>query len=701
MTVLTSILIQHIDSVQTDGAALILLIHQVIIAGILVVAVMSNGFRWFGVCWTIGIILSPTWPTVIHFDIVWNRWGLHEPLAVSLVATSAALSIVGPLLIRRGLFLFRGQTTPYTTPLIAACITPFFLFMLEEFHFFQHEIIFVSIIGVLSAGAWILAALAVSGTTKIGPEPRHGRFVRYSLLSIGALTIVRTLPFTDPGSLNGSTDLIWIARFHVLTTVLMMILMLGLLVSLIMMVGASDRAALERSNEQLTKFAQATKLVTSRLGPTDFEIEYALTDICQASIRAIECDFVCVWRSIDGVMKVVEGVSNTRWGIPVGTIRHPHDLPVYFDLVRVGQMIRSDNLSMDAGLAMEEYAADNAIGAMIEVPVLLDGELSGTLCFGSTSPRIWNPAEISFAEAMAAALRLAVETFRRRSAVQEIVSLAKAKEAALTERNDVLTRLVAAERHMRKVEKMATHRDKLHSLGEMAGQLTHEINNFVHPLPNLLKGLRQDMDTDAFNARMSTAQKLVGSAKEILARYLRFAKVNEADPNWIDANQSLDNSLSLCKTILTSPKVLIQDVDLPKGVRFYGHDNGLAQILVNLTKNAMDAIADDGVIKISARTTDLSHNTVVHDHLKSPLTLLIEVADNGSGMDREVMERCFLPAFSTKVEDGQVTSGLGMGLAITARMVHSWGGEIKVSSEPDVGTVFFIYLRAAEVDQAS
>jgi two-component system NtrC family sensor kinase len=107
-----------------------------------------------------------------------------------------------------------------------------------------------------------------------------------------------------------------------------------------------------------------------------------------------------------------------------------------------------------------------------------------------------------------------------------------------------------------------------------------------------------------------------------------------------------------------------------------GDPSQLQQILLNLLNNALYALQgkENGEIRITS-TREAS-------------TVTVSVADNGCGIDPEIIDKIFLPFFTTK----PVGQGTGLGLSTIYGIVERWGGQVRVSSEPDVGSVFTVRL---------
>jgi signal transduction histidine kinase len=109
-----------------------------------------------------------------------------------------------------------------------------------------------------------------------------------------------------------------------------------------------------------------------------------------------------------------------------------------------------------------------------------------------------------------------------------------------------------------------------------------------------------------------------------------------------------------------------------------GDLSALSQALINLCKNARDAMPNGGVLHIAAKQAGDKAEVVV--------------SDTGEGMGKETIERCFDPFFTTK----PIGKGIGMGLSATYGIIKSHAGLISVDSEPGKGTIFKIQFPLAE-----
>ncbi|HUX13812.1 MAG TPA: ATP-binding protein, partial [Spirochaetia bacterium] len=119
------------------------------------------------------------------------------------------------------------------------------------------------------------------------------------------------------------------------------------------------------------------------------------------------------------------------------------------------------------------------------------------------------------------------------------------------------------------------------------------------------------------------------------------------------------------------------------------------QIVMNLVINARDALNGEGSIRVEAENREVDATYKSHQFPMTPgRYIALRVADNGTGIAPEIAERIFEPFFTTK----GVGKGTGLGLAVIYKIVKDSMGDIRVSSEPGVGTTFEILLPRDEAE---
>ena len=212
---------------------------------------------------------------------------------------------------------------------------------------------------------------------------------------------------------------------------------------------------------------------------------------------------------------------------------------------------------------------------------------------------------------------------------------------------------------------------------EMARQVAHEIKNPLTPMKLNIQYLQQAMKNDAPNIKQLT-DKVADSIVEqidnlsyIASEFSNFATMPEARPERMELGELLHKAVQLH---LDSARVKVTILDVPEQLYVYSDRSQLLRVFTNLLENAKQAIPAErnGNILVSLTT---ENNEVT-----------ISIADNGSGIPEEIVGKLFQPYFTTK------TSGTGLGLAMTKKIIEFWKGTIWFETKEDVGTTFFIRL---------
>ena len=146
-----------------------------------------------------------------------------------------------------------------------------------------------------------------------------------------------------------------------------------------------------------------------------------------------------------------------------------------------------------------------------------------------------------------------------------------------------------------------------------------------------------------------------------------------------DVNSLIRQSLSLVENDLALKGVSLETDYISDGAIVYADSNQIQQVLLNLITNATDAMPDGGRLLITTRF--LSDQDVIE----------IQLADDGCGMEQDVLNRAFETFFTTK-ERGK---GTGLGLAICQRIIEEHEGHIEIHSRPGQGTTVSIRLPRA------
>jgi signal transduction histidine kinase/CheY-like chemotaxis protein len=232
---------------------------------------------------------------------------------------------------------------------------------------------------------------------------------------------------------------------------------------------------------------------------------------------------------------------------------------------------------------------------------------------------------------------------------------------------------------------------KLESLGVLAGGIAHDFNNILVSIIGNAGLALMNLPEDAGGREEIRQIETAGQrAAELCRQMLAYAGRAQLVVENIDLNALVDDMAHLAQVSIAKQCVLSYRLaEVPPVV--VGDPGQIQQVVLNLVINASEAIGDKrGVITISTGTVRLSE-----DNLKTALMgeevpageyAFLDVADTGSGMDKETLRRIFDPFFTTKF------TGRGLGLAAVLGIVRGHQGALRVDSLPGQGTTFCLLL---------
>ncbi|MGB3223004.1 MAG: PAS domain S-box protein [Desulforhopalus sp.] len=240
-----------------------------------------------------------------------------------------------------------------------------------------------------------------------------------------------------------------------------------------------------------------------------------------------------------------------------------------------------------------------------------------------------------------------------------------------------------------KLQSQLVQAQKMESVGHLAGGVAHDFNNMLGVILGHTEMALEETDpASSLYADLYSVRQAAERSAALTRQLLAFARKQTVAPKVIDLNETVEGMLKMLRRLIG------EDIDLlwRPGANLQPVKVDPAQIdqlLANLCVNARDAI--DGVGKVTIITDAKTFNEdYCHDHLESlpGEYILIEVTDDGCGMDKTTLDHIFEPFFTTK-EQGK---GTGLGLASIYGIVKQNNGFINVYSEPDQGTTFKVYL---------
>ncbi|MFN2372164.1 MAG: sensor histidine kinase [Candidatus Krumholzibacteriia bacterium] len=260
----------------------------------------------------------------------------------------------------------------------------------------------------------------------------------------------------------------------------------------------------------------------------------------------------------------------------------------------------------------------------------------------------------------------------------------QASDARVREFTETLERRVEERtRRLRETERKLIQNDRLASLGQLAASVAHEINNPLAGVVNFGKLMQRLMTDDGvpdgrvgdFRTWLEHIVTETVRCGHIVRDLLVFSRQSEPRHAAHDLNEIVLRTLAVIRHRLELGGVEARTElagDLPQ---VYCDASQVQQIVTNLVINAAEAM-EEGVVTVRTRA------------LPASAAVALEVADTGTGIAPEHLEKLYDPFFSTKKE-GQ---GTGLGLAVVYGIVESHGGQIDVETELGRGTRFTVTL---------
>ena len=220
-------------------------------------------------------------------------------------------------------------------------------------------------------------------------------------------------------------------------------------------------------------------------------------------------------------------------------------------------------------------------------------------------------------------------------------------------------------------------KSRLAALGEMAAAIAHEIRNPLGAVQLYASLLEKDLAGQ--ETPLGWVRKIsqgVRSMDQIVNDVLTFAQDQPCSKTKIQLTGLIAEVIDYVQPQIQGKQITIHSHAIAKEFSFHGDVNMMRQVLLNLILNATDALGDHGDVYISA---DYREND-------SSYSVELSVADTGSGIRSQDMDKIFNPFFTMK------ESGIGLGLAIVHRLVECHGGVISAGTNTYGGATFTFLL---------
>ncbi len=235
---------------------------------------------------------------------------------------------------------------------------------------------------------------------------------------------------------------------------------------------------------------------------------------------------------------------------------------------------------------------------------------------------------------------------------------------------------------------------KIESIGALTSGIAHDFNNVLAAILACASYVKQQTDPASptyryLEATEASAHRGAALTKQLLA----FARREIPRLAVVNANDCIEQTLKMLDR--SFDKAILIQRQFAKNLHSVEVDpSQLEQVFLNIAVNARDVMTEGGMLTITTRNIRLEATDPFRPALSLPDGdyLVLAFRDTGSGMDAATLSHIFEPFFTTK----RPGKGTGLGLSLVLSIVKGFGGEIRVESQPGLGTLFEIFLPATK-----
>jgi signal transduction histidine kinase/ABC-type branched-subunit amino acid transport system ATPase component len=221
--------------------------------------------------------------------------------------------------------------------------------------------------------------------------------------------------------------------------------------------------------------------------------------------------------------------------------------------------------------------------------------------------------------------------------------------------------------------------EKLASIGLLSAGVAHEINNPLETIYNYVDLLKLRIRDEAMSETLVRLEEEVASIEHIVGNLIAFSEDRALEVENVDLVELVDTLVSLVLPNARKRGVELETVGTGASIAVVGNRTEMKQVVLNLVKNALDAMPDGGLLRIG----------LAAERIDSSDWAVLRVEDSGHGFPEESKDNIFIPFFSTK---SQSEGHMGLGLSIIYGSVARLGGSIVAENLSPMGCRFTVRI---------
>ncbi len=343
--------------------------------------------------------------------------------------------------------------------------------------------------------------------------------------------------------------------------------------------------------------------------------------------------------------------------------------PEMFDSLKTERLIKADDAINHPALhgMAASYLKPNGISSVLLASIVLKGKVTGVVSFEHPGNiRTWEEDECAFAVIFA-------------DHVSRILSD--------VEKNILESQLIQSQ--------------KMETIGTLVGGLAHDFNNLLGGIVgslSLLKYKYMNIDSGELLKYLNMMENASGRATDLVKQLLAVASKQDLVMVPVDLNNSIRNIVKISRNTFDKSVEIVQHYNESPAVT-NADPIQIEQVLLNLCINACHAMTvmrpehdnQGGTLTIDIKLFNTDEIFMkLHPDAAHSSYWLVSIEDTGIGMNKKTLERIFEPFFTTK--KNTPVKGSGLGLTMVYNIIRDHAGFIDVKSEPNTGTVFYLYL---------